>query len=122
MTIRNLKSLFQPRSVALVGEIDEPLSAGALTAGNLVGGGFGGDIFFVNSQGRSIEGYPAFTAADALPAAPDLAVISSAPAAVSGVIADLGRLGTRAAAVISTGFVEYDRESSRALQAEILTA
>lgn len=122
MTIRNLKSLFQPRSVALVGEIDEPLSAGALTAGNLIGGGFGGDIFFVNSQGRAIEGYPPFTAVDALPAAPDLAVISSAPAAVSGVIADLGRLGTRAAAVISTGFVEYDRQSSRALQAEILTA
>ena len=69
MTIRNLKSLFQPRSVALVGEIDDPLSAGALTAGNLIGGGFGGDIFFVNSQGRSVEGYPAFNAIGARPAA-----------------------------------------------------
>ena len=122
MTIRNLKYLFQPRSVALVGEIDEPLSAGALTAGNLIGGGFGGDIFFVNSQGRSVEGYPAFNAVDALPAAPDLAVISSAPAAVARVIDDLGRIGTRAAAVISTGFMEYGREPSRVLQAEILAA
>ena len=122
MTIRNLKSLFQPRSVALIGEIGDPLSTGALTAGNLIGGGFGGDIFFVNSQSQSVEGYPSFNAVDALPAAPDLAVISSAPAAVSGAIADLGRLGTRAAAVISTGFAEYDRESSRALQAEILAA
>ncbi len=122
MTIRNLKFLFQPRSVALIGEIDDPLSAGALTAGNLIGGGFGGDILFVNSQCRSIEGCPAFNAVGSLPAAPDLAVIASAPAVVFGVIADLGHVGTRAAAVISSGFAGYDRDAARALRTEMQAA
>lgn len=122
MTIRNLNFLFHPRTVALVGDIDDPLSAGALTARNLTDAGFDGDIFFVNSQGRAIEGHPAVNAVEALPAAPDLAVICTAPAVVPGVIADLGRIGGRAAAIISTGFGDLARETARALREEILAA
>lgn len=101
MTVRNLDRLLRPASVALIGATEREGSLGALLARNLAEGGFKGPVWFVTPTRREIFGRAAFASVDALPQAPDLAVIASPPASVPKVIADLGARGTRAAVIVT---------------------
>lgn len=103
MTTRNLDALFQPRSVALIGASAEPGSVGAVLASNLLAGDFKGAIYLVNPHQREILSTPCFASIDALPAAPDLAVIAIPPGGVAGAITQLGAKGCRAAVLITAG-------------------
>ncbi len=122
MTIRNLEFLLRPRSVALVGASDKARSLGAVVARNLLRGGFAGPLYPVNPHLAAIEGMPVFASAAVLPAAPDLAVITTPPDTVPGIIAELGARGTRAAVVLSAGFGEMPRAGGRELQDRLLAA
>lgn len=102
MTIRNLEHMLSPKSVALIGASGQPGSVGAWLARNLAAE-FAGPLFFVNPKGGVIEGRKALRSLDELPQAPSLAVISTPPATVPGLIARLGQLGTKAVVVISAG-------------------
>src|SRR5262249_42201161 len=57
-----------------------------------------------------------------LPITPDLAVLSTPPDTVPGLIADLGARGCRAAVVVSAGFGEADRVAGKELQQRMLDA
>lgn len=104
MTVRNLDSLFKPGSVALIGASTRAGSVGHVTAQNLVEGGFGGPIWFVNPKGRELLGRPCHPDVASLPAAPDLAIIATPPDTVTPLIAELGARGTKAVVVITAGF------------------
>jgi len=56
MTIRNLDSVFEAKSVALVGASKEPGSLGAVLAHNLFNFGFDGPIMPVNPRHAAVEG------------------------------------------------------------------
>ncbi len=103
MSSRNLEYLLAPRSVALVGASDRPHSVGATVMRNLLAGGFDGPVWPVNLRHGSVAGRRAFAKVSLLPEPPDLAVVCTPAAAVPGVIAELGEIGTRAAIVITTG-------------------
>ncbi|MHA3902584.1 bifunctional acetate--CoA ligase family protein/GNAT family N-acetyltransferase [Castellaniella sp. WN] len=103
MSIRNLDHMFHPRSVAVIGATDRPQSVGATVMLNLMRGGFGGPIMPVNPKHDRVAGLPAFHDLSALPAIPDLAVVCTPPSAVPGLIGQLGRLGTKAAIVLTAG-------------------
>jgi len=103
MTIRNLERLLNPTSVALIGASAEPGSVGLIVTRNLRAGGFAGPIWLVNPHRRQVEGERCYPSVDALPAAPDLAVIATPPHTVPGLIGELGCKGTRAAVVITAG-------------------
>ena len=89
MTIRNLEYLFSPRSVALVGASERPGSIGSVIARNLLDGGFGGELLFVNPKRKSVHGVGAHRDVSALPIVPELAVIATPPGSVPGIIAAL---------------------------------
>jgi acetyltransferase len=120
MTIRNLERMFEPRSVALIGASRKPGSVGAALARNLLGSGFEGPVMPVNPRYEAIEGVLAYPDVASLPLTPDLAVIATPPPTVPGLIAELGRRGTRAAVVISAGFAEA--EGGARLQQALLDA
>jgi acetyltransferase len=103
MSIRHLDQLLNPRSVAVIGASDRPGSVGATVWRNLRAGGFDGPAYPVNPRLKSLGGEPVFAEVGALPAAPDLAVICIPPDQVPGVVDALGRLGTRAAVVMTAG-------------------
>jgi acetyltransferase len=103
MSIRHLDFLFRPRSVALIGASDRPHSVGATVLRNLLQGGFDGPVYPVNSHHQMLEGQVVYAEVAQLPQAPDLAVICTPPAAVPGVIAQLGAIGCRAAVVLTAG-------------------
>ncbi|MCU0971118.1 MAG: acetate--CoA ligase family protein, partial [Gammaproteobacteria bacterium] len=118
MTIRNLDLLFRPQSVALIGASTRPSSVGAVLARNIFRGGFAGPILPVNPKHRVLQGVWTYPDVASLPATPDLAVIATPPESVPGIVADLGRRGTRAAVVITAGFAEaagHGRELQQAM-------
>lgn len=114
MSIRNLDRLLAPKSVALIGASTKPHSVGAVLAHNLFTGGFKGPVLPVNPSHPAIEGVLAYRSVADLPIVPDLAVISTPPDAVPGIIAALGARGTKAAVVITAGFGEGNKQADRA--------
>jgi acetyltransferase len=103
MTVRHLDKMFAPASVAVIGASDRPGSIGQVVLRNVLGGGFAGPVWPVNPRHATVGGQPAFASVNALPAAPDLAVICTPPAAIPELVASLGKRGARAAVVITAG-------------------
>lgn len=103
MSVRHLDRLLAPASVAVIGASDRPASVGATVWRNLRAGRFAGPIWPVNPSHATLDGQPVFARPADLPQAPDLAVICTPPATVPGLIGELGRLGTRAAIVMTAG-------------------
>ena len=114
MSIRHLDRLLEPRSVAVIGASGRPASVGATVWNNLNGGAFAGPVWPVNPKHRTLGGTPVFSRVADLPAAPDLAVICTPAPTVPGLIDELGRLGTRAAIVMTAGL---DRDTRNAMLA-----
>jgi acetyltransferase len=111
MSIRHLEQLLSPRSVAVFGASDRPGSVGATVWNNLAAGGFQGPLWAVNPRRPALAGGPAVAALEELPQAPDLAVICTPPDTVVGLVAALGRAGTRAAIVMTAGLGAERRQA-----------
>ncbi|MEO8921764.1 MAG: bifunctional acetate--CoA ligase family protein/GNAT family N-acetyltransferase [Caldimonas sp.] len=103
MTTAHLERLLLPRSVAVIGASDVPGSIGSAVLQNLYAGSFAGPIFAVNPHHARLQGKEVFASVMELPAAPDLALLCTAPSTIPELVADLARLGTRAAIVTTTG-------------------
>jgi acetyltransferase len=110
MSRRNLEYLLNPGSVALIGASDRPHSVGATVMRNLLQGGFAGPIWPVNIRRPEVAGRAAYRTVAELPDVPELAVVCTPAPTVPGVIAELGRRGTRAAIVISAGLEQASTE------------
>ena len=113
MTVRNLDRLFKPTSIALIGATRKPNTIGAVVARNLFNAGFDGPIMPVNPSERAVEGVLTYKTVDDLPVAPDLAVICTPAATVPATIDALGKRGTKAAIVISSGFSKEQTQTLR---------
>ena len=122
MSIRNLDSLFRPKSVAVVGASNRPRSIGAVTMSNLLTAGFEGPILPVNPKHRSVAGVLAYASVRELPITPDAAVICTPPQTVPTLIDDLGQRGTRGAIVLTAGLSAETGPSGRSIQDEMLEA
>jgi len=119
MSTLNLDKLFKPKSVAVIGASNRPGSVGFLTMRNLLEGGFDGPIMPVNPKRPSVSGVLTYPSVDALPQAPDCAIICTPPQAVPGVIKDLGEKGTRAAIVLTAGLSGIKKDDGTTLQDEM---
>jgi acetyltransferase len=117
MSIRNLDKVFAPRSVALIGAPQEQGSVGAIVARNLERGGFHGELMLVDPHRQASKGLPEYPDIAGLPHAPDLAVIAAPAETVPALIGAIGARGTRAAVVITGGFVEPGARGPRLQQA-----
>ena len=121
MSTYNLGTFLKPASVALVGASRQTGSIGAVAARNLVS--FPGRVFLVNHHCALDVEAGVYPQVDRLPETPELAIVAVPAAAVPSVIADLGKLGTRAAVVLSAGCTEASAGSAgKALLAETLAA
>lgn len=104
MSIRNLDRLFQPRSVAVIGASDNPQRIGTRVLANLLASDFvkqGGTVWPVNPKHQKLQGLQSYGRVNALPIAPDLAIICTPPATVPGLINELGQTGGKAAIVMT---------------------
>ncbi len=121
MSRRNLEHLFNPASVALIGASDRPHSIGATVMRNLVQGGFKGPVWPVNLRHSEVAGVRAYRTVAHLPGIPQLAVVCTPAPGIPALIEELGKRGTRAAIVISSG-LEQLRADGEALASAMLRA
>lgn len=121
MTIQNLNSLFQPQSVAIIGDRD-PLSA--IVAGNLAASGFAGEVWMVNA-GISAQRPAAardLPRVEDLPGKLDLAIVCNPSVQVPDIARRCGLSGARGMAILTHGFREagpQGRQIEQALQQEL---
>ncbi|MEQ1615612.1 MAG: CoA-binding protein, partial [Hyphomicrobiaceae bacterium] len=116
-----LTKLMAPRSVAVIGASADPLRIGGRPISYMLARGFKGEIYPVNPNRAEIQGLKAYASIADLPSAPDVAIVAVAASSVGQTIEDLGRRGTGAAIVFSSGFAEVGGLGEQ-LQMDIVAA
>ena len=114
----DLKNLFHPRSVALIGASTEQNKLSGRPFRFFREYGYAGNIYPVNPKYPEIAGVPCFAKLSDIPGKVDLAVITLPATAVPEALAECGTKGVKAAAIISSGFAEVGGEGLR-LQEEL---
>ena len=111
MSTRHLDSLFQPKSVAVIGASGRAYSVGGTLWRNVRTGGFGGAIYPVNPKYKELDGRRCYAHVDQLPEAPELAVICTPPATVVELMRQLAQRGTQAVVVITAGLSAEQKQA-----------
>jgi acetyltransferase len=114
-----LRSALAPGSVAVIGATERHGALGYDVFANLLAGGFKGRIDAVNPKYTQVQGQPCAPSLQALPQAPDLAVVVTPARTVPGLVADAGARGVKNLLVLSAGFAEIGPEGQK-LQDEML--
>ena len=115
-----LKRLFHPHSIAVVGASDREGSYGGQTLLNLATIGYEGAVWGVNPRRESVHGRDCFASLRELPEVPDAVVVAVPASSVPEVIAEAGELGCGGAVVYSAGFAEI--ADGRELERELVAA
>ncbi len=113
---QQLKKLFQPRSIAVIGASDKPASIGYAVIRNLMDGEFKGVITPVNIRRREVQGLKSYYHIGDVPEVPDLAIITAPSYAVLQVVRECGKAGVGGLAILSAGFNETDEEGLHRLE------
>ena len=115
----DLDALFWPRSIALVGaSTDETLIRGRIVEAVTLHG-FDGPLYAVSRSHDEIAGIACYPSVEALPGPVDLAIIAIPAEHVAASLRACGKIGAKAAIVISSGFGEERGEAGAARQREI---
>jgi acetate---CoA ligase (ADP-forming) len=112
-TRRDLRALFEPESVAVVGASDDPEKWGNWLARGALRGASRRAVHLVNRRGGEVLGRPAHRSLASLPEAPELAVLAVPPAAVEAAMDDAIAAGCRALVVITAGEADGDAGGPR---------
>lgn len=112
-----LRSLFEPRAIALVGVSDKSTWSLMIHIG-LSRGGFGGRVYYVNPRNSTVHGQSTVARLADIPEPVDLCYIMVGTEAVLPVIHDMIEADIHNAVVLTGGFAEQD-EHGRELQAEM---
>jgi len=110
-----LDRLLDPASIAIVGASDNPDKIGGRPIYYMRRHGYAGTLYPINPQRAEVQGERAWPGLDALPAAPDLAIVAVAGQQAVQAVDRCAELGVAAAIVISAGFSETG-DAGRALQ------
>ena len=115
----DLKKLFKPRSIAVIGASSLPGKIGYSVVNNLLEGGYPGEIYPVNLKESNILGIKTFKSVLDIPKHEiDLAILAIPARFCVNAIRECGEMGTKFAVVISAGFAEAD---NLALEEELVT-
>lgn len=115
---KDLKALFEPKVVAVVGASRRPEAVGYAILKNLLQSEFKGKIYPVNPKADDVLGVKCIPTVAEIPEAIDLAVFIIPGAAVPAELEACAKKGARAAIVISAGFREIGGEGVK-LEQEI---
>ncbi len=105
----DLKYLFSPRRIAVVGVSSSAGGVGRAVLDNILNSGFKGDVFPVNPKAEKIAGLQCYPQLGAIKKKIDLVIIIIPAAVVPAVLEEAGSLGIPAAIIISAGFKEAGR-------------
>jgi acetyl coenzyme A synthetase (ADP forming)-like protein len=103
---QDLRVLFAPRSVAVIGATNRVGSVGQAVFANVFTHGYAGVVYPVNPKAPSVMSVKAFPTVLDIPDAVDLSIIIVPSALVPAVMEECGQKGIKAAIVITAGFKE----------------
>jgi acetate---CoA ligase (ADP-forming) len=101
-----VRSVLQPRSIAVVGASRRPHTVGGAILNNVLSAGFHGPVYAVNSRTDVVQGLRAYHSVLDISAPIDLAVVAVPAQQVVAVARQRASAGVRALLVISAGFAE----------------
>ena len=101
---RSVARVLNPGSVAVIGASDQVGKIGHTVLRNLIGNGFSGPVFPVNSDATSVQSVRAYASVRDIPDPVDLAVVAVPAASMSEVLDDCLSKGVSTLVVISAGF------------------
>lgn len=119
--VLSVRRLLFPSSVAVIGASNRTGTIGHGLFGNIVAGGFRGDLYPVNPSSAEVLGLESYADIASLPRPADLAVVVVPARSVLAVVEACGNAGVRSLVVISAGFAEVGAEGAR-LQSQLLEA
>ncbi|GAA0388741.1 acetate--CoA ligase family protein [Microbispora corallina] len=114
----SLDTLFNPRSIALVGATDKS-GWSISTLANLRTHGFSGPVHLVNPRGGVVHGEPAYRSLSDIPGTVDLAYVMVPTAAVLSVLREGAKLGITGYVILTAGFAEAGPEGAE-LEREVV--
>ena len=100
------QALLSPRSVAIVGQSDDPAKTTGRPLRFLRQMGYRGTIYPVNARRDVVMGERAYKSISALPEAPDQAYLVVPTEAVVDTVAECGNAGVKIASILAAGFSE----------------
>ena len=118
VSLDDIRTLFNPRSIALIGATDKSVWSQSIYR-NLANGGFDGEVYLVNPRGIEVHGAPSYARIADLPQRPDLAFVMVSTSAVMQVMREVADAGVPAAVVLTSGFGEVGEEGAK-LEAELV--
>lgn len=110
---RDLRPLFCPRSVAVVGASADASKWGGDLALRLSRSAGSRELFFVNRRGGELYGRPVYTSVGELPEAPELVMVATPAASFDGVLDEALAMGCRAFVGIFAGLGESGGDGRR---------
>ncbi|MCX8066121.1 MAG: acetate--CoA ligase family protein [Candidatus Hydrogenedentes bacterium] len=117
--LSQLRKLFEPQSIAIVGITDSPLKWGFRVLLNTLEGKFKGKIYGVNPKRQEMLGIPCYPTVKDIPDPVDLAVIIVPPINVIKCIEDCIEKGIKTILVITAGFGELPSEDAKRAQEKL---
>lgn len=114
----DLRALFEPRSIAIIGASADPSSISARPLRMLRQLGYGGAIYPVNPKYAELQGLRVYASVADTPEPADLALVIVPARVVLSVLEECAAAGVRVAMVITSGFAERGGSGSD-LQADI---
>jgi acetate---CoA ligase (ADP-forming) len=115
----SMKSIFEPRVIAVVGASRHAGHLGTALLDNLKTTGYTGSLYAVHPSASEIDGVPALPSITAIKEKVDLAIIAVPAERVESVIDDCVEKGVGAVVIITAGFGETG-EAGRAAELRIL--
>lgn len=119
MDINYLNSLFNPRSIAVIGATERENSVGAKVFTNLLSGNFKGNLYPVNPKYKELYGQPCYRSILEIQEEIDLAIIVTPAKTVTAILKEIGKKNVGAVIIISAGFSEMGKEGKE-LENELL--
>jgi acetyl-CoA synthetase (ADP-forming) len=101
-----LKSMLEPRSIAVIGASRTPGKIGYVVLKNIIGYGYKGKIYPINPNAEEIMGLKAYPSVLNVPGEVDVAVIAIPAQEVPRAMEECGKKGVKVAVVITSGFSE----------------
>ena len=110
---RDLRALFEPRSVAVVGASNDPAKWGQWLARGALLGAHRRSVFLINRSGGTVLGQDAYRSLKELPEPPELVVLAIPASAFEETVEGSLAAGARAIVAITAGLGESSTEGSR---------
>ena len=115
----DMKYLFEPKSVAVVGASDDETKFGYFLMKNLMNFGYNGKIYPVNKKRDKVLGLECFSTVDSIPGEVEVAITIIPAIFVPQVMKDCAKKGVKGVIVCTSGFGEAGEDGAK-LEKELI--